>query len=259
MRRWLVLACLLVAGPAGGLAIVSGDGAGNTTPPADDPGWAHVGRRAEGNVLPVVYLGAGWVLTAGHVGAGDVVLGGATYSWVPGSAQVLTNADGSRSDLVLFRLSTRPRLARLPVSGRPPAQGERVVLIGFGQQRTAPATWQGHRGFSLGTSGYMRWGTNVVEQTNVMLAGAGARTHGFTTSFSETDGTPDEAQAAPGDSGSAVFARKGTAWELAGLAHAVQGVAGQPPNLVLFGASTLISDLSYYKAQIDALVGEPAR
>jgi Activator of Hsp90 ATPase homolog 1-like protein len=110
-----------------------------------------------------------------------------TYPWVPGSARVLTNADGSPSDLVLFRLSTRPPLPRLPVRAEPLAVGERVVLIGFRKQRTASATWQGHRGFSLGTSGDMRWGTNVVEQTNVMLAGAGARTNGFTGEVHEMD------------------------------------------------------------------------
>lgn len=260
MRRSLaiLLLLLLATGPAQGLAIVSGNGDGNTTPPADDPGWDHVGYRAAGNVLPVVYLGHGWVITASHVGTGDVVLGGVTYPWVPSSAHPLTNGDGSASDLVIFRLRTEPPLSPLPILARAPSVGDGVVMIGRGRQRTTPTTWNGHKGYGLGTSGYMRWGTNVVEQTNLTLPVGGTRTHGFSTTFSEKGGTPDEAQAAAGDSGGAVFVRNGSSWELAGLAHATADYAGQPGDVVLFGARTLVSDLSHYKSQIDALVARPA-
>ncbi|HXV37507.1 MAG TPA: hypothetical protein VEC18_10175, partial [Myxococcota bacterium] len=65
------------------MLIESGDGSGNTSAPADDPGWAHVGTR---NNLSVVYLGRRWVLTANHVGVGNVTIDGQTYSPVPGSA-----------------------------------------------------------------------------------------------------------------------------------------------------------------------------
>jgi hypothetical protein len=263
LRTWLaVLFLLLAAAPVRAIVVVSGDGAGNRTPPADDPGWDHVGYRAAGNILPIVYLGKGRVITASHVGPGDVILGGVTYPWVPGSAHPLTNADGSASDLVVFRLRTEPPLPLLPVRASTPSVGDGVVIIGRGQQRTAPTTWKGRNGYLLGTSGYMRWGTNVVEQTNVTLAGSGTRTHGFGTTFTEKGGTPDEAQAAPGDSGSAVFVRNGSTWELAGVALATRDPGGQPVGVVLFGASTLIGDLSAYKGQIDALLattGSPRR
>lgn len=198
------------------------------------------------------------MITAGHVGAGDVVLGGVTYPWVPGSERTLTNEDGSPSDLVVFRLLGEPPLPSLPVRATEPSVGDAVVMVGHGRQRTAPAAWRGHRGFALGTSGYMRWGTNVVERTGLALTAAGTKTWGFSTTFSETGGTLHEAQAAPGDSGGGVFVRNGPRWELAGIAHATRDYAGQPPDLVLFGAETLVSDLSRYKGQIDALTGADA-
>jgi len=258
LRTWLaVVLLLLAAGPVRGIAIVSGNGGGNTTPPADDPGWDHVGYRAAGNILPVVYLGKGWVITANRVGPGNVILGGVTYPWIPGSAHQLTNADGSASDLVVFRLRTEPPLPLLPIRATAPFVGDGVVIIGRGQQRTTPTTWNGHNGYVLGTSGYLRWGTNVVEQTNVTIPVSGTRTHGFSTTFSEKGDTPDEAQAAAGDSGSAVFVRNGSTWELAGLAHATRDYGGQPAGVVLFGAGTLISDPSYYRSQIDGLMATP--
>jgi hypothetical protein len=36
----------------------------------------------------------------------------------------------------------------------------------------------------------------------------------------------------------------GSTWELAGLTHATGDYGGQPAGVVLFGAKTLISDLS---------------
>ena len=68
-------------------------GTGNTNAPADDPGWANVGVLGIGNG---VYLGDRWVLTAAHVGAGEIVLAGTTYAAEDGSAVQLTNAVASR-------------------------------------------------------------------------------------------------------------------------------------------------------------------
>lgn len=248
---------LLVAAAAGALAIASGDGGGNTAPPPDDPGWRHVGWRAEGNVLPVVYVGGGWVITARHVGWGDVVLGGVTHPFRPGSERPLSNDDGSASEIVAFRLESEPSLPNLPIRARPPVPGDAVVIVGRGRRRTDPTVWLGLRGYALGTGGSMRWGTNVVERTGLSLPVGGVRTAGFSTRFSERGGTPHEAQATAGDSGGAVFIRSGAGWELAGLAHATRSYAGQPADVVLFGAETLFSDLSRYRAQIEALRAAP--
>src|SRR5262245_47014048 len=84
---------LAIAAAASGVIIDSGDGTGNTDAPeaadcllqtCSDPGWINVGFRTNG--LTGVYLGGKFVLTANHVGPGDIVLDGQTYVYVPGTA-----------------------------------------------------------------------------------------------------------------------------------------------------------------------------
>ena len=82
-----MLLLLLGANHSAAVIIVTGDGTGNTTAPSDDPGFDNVGSV---NGLSGVYLGNGWVLTAGHVGSGPMVFGGVTYSPGPGSFQKLS-------------------------------------------------------------------------------------------------------------------------------------------------------------------------
>ena len=56
---------------------------GNTSAPADDFGFNHVGKR---DAATAVYVGYGWMLTAAHVGPGSVELNGVDYDYVAGSA-----------------------------------------------------------------------------------------------------------------------------------------------------------------------------
>jgi len=53
------------------------------------------------NGLTGVYLGGKFVLTANHVGAGDIDLGGTIYTCVPGTAVQLDNGDGTYADLLM--------------------------------------------------------------------------------------------------------------------------------------------------------------
>src|SRR5580698_7856406 len=86
------------ASSARAVLIATGDGTGNTTAPADDPGFANVGILASGSAI---YLGDGWVLTAAHVydnpdGAPTQTwLNGSFYNNVVSSAVQLTNPDGA--------------------------------------------------------------------------------------------------------------------------------------------------------------------
>ena len=83
MRRLLVFTLtLLLTVPAAALVLESGDGQGNTTPPADDPGWAYVGRVSGPSGI---YLGNGWMLTANHVTVSDPEIEGVVYPVVPGT------------------------------------------------------------------------------------------------------------------------------------------------------------------------------
>ncbi|MGY8803297.1 MAG: hypothetical protein ACKVK6_03580, partial [bacterium] len=103
-----MIGAVVASASASAVVIDSGDGTGNTTAPADDPGWSNIGSR---NGLGVVYLRNGWVITANHVGAGDILLGGSLYTLVPGSAVQLENGDGTMADLVVFGITPLPAVA----------------------------------------------------------------------------------------------------------------------------------------------------
>ena len=101
----LVLATASVA-----VTIDSGNGSGNTSAPADDPGWANVGFRSD-QYTSRVYLGDRWVLTASHVGAHPITLSGVEYARAePLESYLVGNGDGTYADLLLYRLRDLPPL-----------------------------------------------------------------------------------------------------------------------------------------------------
>lgn len=75
------------------------------------------------------------------------------------------------------------------------------------------------------------------------LGQPGATTYGITNL---------EAQAIPGDSGSAVFYKRGNQWELAGIVNATYTYPNQPFGTAVFGNATILSDLSYYNKNYSA-------
>ena len=155
---------LLLSAPAQGVLIDSGDGSGNTTAPADDPGWAHVGIRGG---LTAIYVGNGWVLTANHVAEGDVVLEGVTYPAVTGSKIRIDDGAGSFADLAVFQIEPKPNLPILPISAVINLVGADVIMIGDGRNR-GPATSACSPpgppidGYEWGSGRSMRWGTNDI-------------------------------------------------------------------------------------------------
>jgi hypothetical protein len=240
-----------VAGPA--VIIATGDGTGNSTAPANDPGWANVGTRTTG--LTVVYLGNGWVLTANHVGVGDVVLAGQTYSAVSGTERQIVNPDGTGADLVLFQINGRPNLPYLPIAPLgPPTTTSIVTLIGAGVNRGPATSWNGIDGFLWGGSTTMRWGTAPVVQVGTALSLNGYVTHGFATVFTNVGTTAFPAQAALGDSGGAAFLNVNGTWMLVGVLFAVGEYSNQPAGTSLFGDYTYAADLSFYRGQIVPVV-----
>jgi len=255
-------------------------GTGNTTAPADDPGWANVGRLGIGTG---VYLGNDWVLTANHVGGGSIVLNGGTYAMLAGSGTRLTNGGepgkSTLTDLYMFRLATTPvGLAGVPIAVAATGSAAAVTMIGAGWDRGAFTQWSvntntgtnpwvwtevssggNFAGYKTLESRTMRWGTNSVSGTGIWInAGSGdART--MITYFDDFFPSSTEAQAASGDSGGAVFHKNGSTWELSGLMLAVGGYSGQPaPGAnAVFGNVTYAADLSFYRPQIMAIVPEP--
>lgn len=278
------LAVLLVAvaigqaaTPARGVIIDTITGTGNTSAPADDPGWANVGVRGAGSG---VYLGDRWVLSANHVGAGSIVLGGTTYAVAANTAFQLNNGGApgrtASTDLVMFRLTTDPGLPMLPIASTTPTGTQGLTMIGAGLDRGAFKTWLVNTGtnpwvwtengvnpnaggYQWGSTRTMRWGTNTSAGSVWINSGpSNGDTFAFATTFNDLVGDSSEAQAATGDSGGAVFRKNGATWELSGIMLAVDGYSGQPGSTAVFGNNTFMADLSFYRPQIMAVVPEPA-
>jgi hypothetical protein len=249
IRRLLLLLALglplAITAAASAVIIDLGDGTGNTSAPSPDPGWDNVGSGNAG--LSCVYLGNGWVLTANHVGAGDSGFRGILYPWLPGTAVRLHNPDQSYADLLMYRLvAPYPPLADLAIRSTAPAAGTSLVMIGNGSDRGAPTIWGGLNGYKWGAGATKRWGKNLVEIESNFDSDLG--THVFATDFDESHpaNSKDEAQAATGDSGGAVFAGS----ELAGTMIAVSVYVGQPPQTSLYTNETFAADLSVYRDEI---------
>lgn len=251
MRRGALLVTLawLWAGPAGAVIVSAGDGTGNTAAPADDFGFLSAGSQAGATA---VHLGGGWVLTANHVGTGNPTFAGVSYGVVAGSTVQLHNGDGSLADLRIFRVNPIPPLPALQIYPSIPARNTDVVMIGRGRDRGAATSWSGYTGWLYATTQSMRWGTNRVSANNLSVVGTTA----FEMSFSATNATASEAQAATGDSGGGVFLKSGGVWYLAGIMTAVGAYTGQPSGTALFGNYTYAAQLSTYAAEISGYVSK---
>ena len=256
---WLMLSWVLLSvPPIHAVLIDSGDGTGNTSAPSPDPGWDHVGTPGG---KTAVYLGNGVVLTADHVGPGDLRLGGVVYPLVPGSDVRIDNGDGTEADLVLFAVHPQPPLPPLTIAASPPSVGTPVVMIGRGRNRGAATSWDPDGGLPFNElDGYewaagstIRWGTNEISDL------PGERV--FDTEVIETvfdaSGTVHEAQAVNGDSGGALFVWDGGSAELAGILLAVGYFEGQPPETSFYTQTTIAADLSFYRDQIEDAVAMP--
>lgn len=242
----------MLALPARAL-VVDGDPALEQRSPGRDTGYEHVGKLGG---TTGVYLGEGWVITAGHVGALELWLDGEKYAAVPGSwAQLRGKAEGKPPDLGVFRVEPRPDLPRLSISRRPPKVGEPVLLVACGHGRGERIEWDGRAGFRWAPPNVRRWGLNRIAAVGLDVASPGSATQAFATLFSVGD--KQEAQAALGDSGGAAFAKRRGVWTLAGILTSISSLPGQPPQTAVSGNSTYLADLSRYRGEVLALTGLP--
>lgn len=236
------------------LVIESGKDDVNLRAPAQLPGFANVGARAS---MSAIYLGNGWVLTARHVGAGDVVLGGVTHPAVPESTLELgASSAPPHADLIVFRIESPPELPPLRIRPTPPKVGDPVILVGAGHDRGASTRWNGHDGFVWDSKGGIRWGTNRVFAAGIDVGIADVRTRSFAVRFDAGE-TLHEAQAAVGDSGGAVFIAREGRFELAGVMTAVATYDGQPPATSFYGNVTTAADLSRFHEPLTQLLRTP--
>ncbi len=247
------------------LAVVTiGDLAVQRERPADDPGWDSV---VTPSTASGVYLGNRWVLTAGHVGFPANVVGstGAVASQ-PGSWIHLRTPDGgAATDLALFRLAADPGLPVSKTISRPLTIGTDIVLIGFGLQRGAEASYDAnwvlggtpvkYTGFQA--AGWGRsWGRNRISGVLDADYGCGP-CRVYAAAFDQPgtgDSTTAEAMIAACDSGGAIFAREDGEWRLAGTLVAYPDLPNQPYFTAIWGNDTWAMELSTYKRQIDAVL-----
>lgn len=188
------------------------------------------------NVLNVngssgVYIGNGWVLTAKHVysgaGVATVIHEGTTYG--VDTSLTLDFSDGSISpaevDLRLFRLNTIiPGLSTLSIGSVTSADA--ITMIGRG-------------------GGTKRWGTNEVEDIDLLIGIGDPATRHITSFYSDYDtATTGEAQAIGGDSGGGVFHNDGSGWKIAGIMIAVGSIDGSQV--------TVNAQLDEYQSEIEA-------
>jgi hypothetical protein len=280
LARVFLLLLLMLSPAAQAVVINSASGTGNTNAPADDPGWANVGYI---NGASGIYLGAGWVLTAAHVGAGNITFLGTSYAPLAGTTVQLTNNTIDRTtntDLLMFQLASTPAgLGSLTLASTAPTLGSGVTMIGAGRDRGGliqwnvetgadPWTWTqvssggNFAGYQTSETSLMRWGTNAVSTTDVWVNATNGvpDVKSFATTFNALTLNDNEAQAVLGDSGGAVFTKKESAWELSGVMFTVAGFEGQPSAATtpVFGNATFSADLSFYRSQIMSIIPEPS-
>lgn len=240
---------VIVATGAVGLVIEHEEEALNYQAPADDPGWANVGVCDR---WTAVYLGRGWVLTAAHVGASNIILEGTTYTADVKSQERVLNRDGTAADLMLFRIDPEPDLPSVKISDEPPPVGSLIVMVGSGLGRGEKTTGEGRVGFSWQAPSVKRWGTSLVHQR--LHDQSVGNTDTFSTRFSIAR-TAHEAHAAHGDSGGAAFAYLEDRWQLVGIILAVDHHIGQPERSAVYGNQTMIADLALYSQFIQGVTG----
>ncbi len=272
-RSWLGAFALAfsVASGAHAVAIDTGDGSGNTAAPVDDFGFDSVGITGAANNRTAVYLGSGWVITADHVGDHPVTFDGVTYQPVASSGVQLSNTAGQPPDLYIFRVHPFPSVAPVTLASQAATIGEAIFCAGNGRNRAATSTqwnanWQEmppyvYEGYEVAPGRTMRWGQNELTDVGNDITLGSRTTRTIETVFDES-GVTDEFQAWNGDSGGGCFVKRGGEWELVGVMYA-QGVFGdpdgggplngQPANTVAYGNDTLISDVFFYRDQIEDL------
>lgn len=208
--------------PARAVILGGIDGSGNTTAPADDPGWDRVGTV---NGDSAVYLGDGFVLSAKHVDAGNLTLNGITYSVDSSYAPQYFQTQSSPqefADLVIFKILNGPSMNFVPIWTGSGETGTTATFIGFGLDRGTEVL---NQGWDWGTSGTKRWGQNVIDGTQTVTDPFG--NFSYTALVSDFDrvvggtGLANECTAAFGDSGGAMFIKSGSTWKLAGIMTAV--------------------------------------
>jgi len=262
---WLIPLLAHGVRPAMAVVIDSGEGGGNTSAPADDPGWDHVGVLGK---ITGVFLRDHWVITTGHTGAREFQLGDRLFEAVQGKIRHRIPTDPAvEVDLQLLQLRESPELPPLRLASRAPRVDTPVVMIGGGRNRSptlsgwspawviVPFSDAWYSGYQPAPGRAIRWGTNQIAATDLLTRMGKSVSRSFTTLFDGGLPTPHEAQAASGDSGGPVFAKNGDGeWELVGIMSTISQHQTQPRNLTVYGNATHAVDIHAYRDQIEQIL-----
>ena len=196
MKHVLILLPALLAWSPLAHAVVVASGDSNTSAPAGQPYFNHIGIV---NGASGIYLGNRWMLTAAHVAQAlptdSITLAGSNYTAEANSHLLLQNPGGygltTSTDLVLFRLTSDPGLPTLSIASASPTMGADVMMIGRGRDQQASRTyWDvtvvdgpnndiwttvpsgGHdrEGYLTLETRSIRWGENNVAANNQVYA-----------------------------------------------------------------------------------------
>jgi hypothetical protein len=253
-----------------------------------DPGWANVAHTAAN--LNAVYIGDGWMLSAFHTGVTDTTFieSGQTLNPIPGQDFPVSNAD-----LRLYRINGDPTLLSptikaVTIASQPLAVNDQVMFIANGLYRdptelswtttgSNPATWtpapggcSGNNCFhGYGSAGYgKRWGVNTVEDDQAVFGTSendpnitvlvNGNTIANVTQYNKQSAPCGsncfETQVISGDSGSAVFHKRNSVWELAGITANIYSFDGQNTTQAVYGDASAFVDLSSYYSQITSII-----
>jgi hypothetical protein len=248
--------CVGLPVDARAVLIATGDGTGNTGPPAADPGFDNVGRIG---VLSGVYVRNGWVLTASHVGAKTIELKGEFYDPVPGSRVQFQDGVLGGADLIAFKiLDAKPPLPALAITDTEQTIGTDVTLIGNGLKRGAQLPpIMGNIGWDWAVGWITRWGTNKISAVELEVGTTRSVAMKFDRIVNPVAGQHESAFA-HGDSGGAVFTGSGASAELVGIMWGQSAGPGQPAQgASYYENSGIAADLFSYRTDILALIDQP--
>jgi hypothetical protein len=211
---WL-WALMLLAGVARSQALIvfGSDESDNLLAPLDGAPWKYVARLDQNNASGV-YLGNGFLLTANHVNVpATALINGGTY--LIDTAYAPLQIDGA--DIKLLRILGDPQLAALSLI-QPGATGlnKASTIIGWGVGKGFTVINQGWN-WSDDSSRAQRWGTNTTLPDYFVSNNQSY----LLTTFDRLQGS-EEAAVTLGDSGSALFQKFGSKWELAAITSSVE-------------------------------------
>jgi hypothetical protein len=251
-----------------------------------DPGFANVAHTAAN--LNAVYIGDGWMLSAFHTGVNDTTFteSNQTFNPIPNQNFQVGSADLRLYRINGDPTLASPAIKSITIAQTPLVVGDQMMFIANGLYRDPTELhwtvdpvagddndiWNQvgscsgsncYHGYA--SAGYgKRWGINTVEDDQTIFGSSEndpnitilindstiANVTQYTKQSASCGANCFETQVVSGDSGSAVFHKRGATWELAGITTNMYSFDGQNTTTSVYGDANAFADLSSYYSQI---------